>query len=326
MIQVFRKNWFVNTLLLLPYALLTRIWAFFDMPAWPYDTEKLSPAYRYLEQFFPENYTLNVLVATVLVFIAAAQINNIVIKNRIARDINLYPGMAFIFLSALHKDMFWLSPQLISIIFILVAIANVFRIYQKPNAGIYLFNSGFFMGLSSVFFFPYSILIIFCFIAVMILRKFELRDFIQMITGFLLVYFFVLFVHFWNDVPVDFYELYIKQFSWALGFKSFALNEWIIFGINAFLIIVSITNYRKFTIKKSIQSQKKVNLIYWFMIIAIISLVFIPTIFIFSGFMVIYISFAVYLGMLMTRFKNEAAMELLHLFLLFFIVFSHFWF
>lgn len=326
MIQVFRKNWFVFTLLLFPYALVTRIWAFFDIPDWPYDTTSLSLVYQYFEQFFPKTYYWNVLLATVLVFINAVQINNIVIKNRISRDINLYSGMAFILLSSFHKDMFWLSPQLISLSFLLAAMSNVFRIYQRPKSAIYIFNTGFFTGLATLFYFPYSLFIFFAVIAIIILRKFVIREIIQLLVGFILVFFFLAFILFWNDQSFNFYEIFLKQFKWSFSFSFYQLNEWIILALSVLMIFVSISNYRKFTIKKSIQSQKKVNLFYWFMLFGFITLPFVPTIFIFPSLLIIYISFAVFIGMFMTRTKNEAALELLHLFLLFFIIFSHFWF
>jgi hypothetical protein len=316
----------VFTLLLFPYALLTRVWAFFDMPSWPYQTDDLSLVYRYLEQFFPENYLFNVILATFLVFIAAVQINNIVIKNRITREINLFPGMAFILLSALHKDMFWLSPQLIALVFILAALSNIFRIYQKPKSAVYIFNAGFFSGLATLIFFPYSLILVFSAVAILVLRKFDFREFIQLLSGFLLVFFFMAFIRFWNDLSLNFIDIFLRQFQWSLGYRPYRLNEWIIFLLVFLLVITAIMNYRKFTIKKSIQSQKKVNLFYWFMVLAFITLPFVTTRFVFPGLLVLFIPFAVFLGMLMTRSKNEAALEMLHLFLLFFVIFSHFWF
>lgn len=327
MIQVFRKNWFVFTLLLFPYALVVRVWIFFGIPSeWPYETENLSLIYRYIEQFLPTSYLWNVILATVLIFINAAQINYIVIKNRIARDINLFPGMVFILLSALHKDMFWLSPQLISISFLLGALNNLFRIYQKPQSAGFLFSAGFFTGLATLFYFPFSLFLFFAIISILILRKFVLRELIQLLTGFFLVFFFMAFVRFWNDLNFNFVEIFLSQFKWSFSFSHYSLNEWIILAFTVLMLFIVSANYRKFTIKKSIQSQKKVNLIYWLMIIGFVTLPFIPTVFIFPSLLVIYVSYAVFIGMMMTRSKNQAAMELLHLFILFFIIFSHFWF
>jgi len=325
-VQIFRKNWFVFTLLLFPYTILTRVWIFFGTSDWPVATDKFSSAYQYVENFLPEQYMWNVILASFLVFINAAQINQIVIRNRISREINLYPGMVYILLSALHKDMFWLSPHLIAITFLLLSIANIFRIYQKPRASIYLFNSGFFIALSSLFYLPYSIFVLFCFISLLLLRKFQLRDFIQLLSGFFLLFLIIIFLRFWNNLDYSIFIDFKRQMNFSLGLQKYYLNEILIFGLIVLIIILSILKYRKFTIKKSIQSQKKVNLLYWLMIVGAITLLFSIKTSIFPSLMILFIPFSVFIGMLMSRYKNEAALEIFHLFILFLIIFSHFWF
>ena len=270
---------------------------FFGISNWPYNTENQTDAYRFIEQFLPETYYLNVLVATFLVFINAAQINNIVIRNRIAKDINLFPGMVFIILSSLHKDMFWVSPQLISITFLLGGVGNIMRIYQKPNSSGYIFNTGFFVGLATIFYPPNFLFLIFGIISILVLRKFDLREIIQLFVGFILVFFFVAFIRYWNDLDFNVFANYLSKTDLSFSPLVLRLNEWIIILIGVLLLLTSMTNYRKFTIKKSIQSQKKVNLIYWFMVIAIITLPFLSTTFLFPSLLVLNISFSVFISL-----------------------------
>ena len=326
MIQIFRRNWFVFTLLLFPYSLLTRAWIFFGDPVWSLSTADQSQAYSYLEKFFPANPLGNVILACVVVFFNAALINHIVIKNRIAREINLFPGMVYVVLTALHKDMFWLSPYLIGQFFLLVGVANIFRVYQKPFAGSYIFNAGLFTGLGAVIYIPYTVFILFCIIAILILRKFSIRDLLQLLLGFLIVFFFKAFLLYWHDAYPNPFTEYSSAFLWKLGFINYKINEWIIFVVMAGISLIGITNYRKFTIKKSIQSQKKVDLNYWFLIFGILTLPFTTTSTLFPALIILFFPLSVFIAMLMTRSKNEAAMEILHVFILFFILFSHFWF
>ena len=326
MIQVFRKNWFVFTLLLLPYAVITRSWIFFGETATNRPDMPYSQTFEALNNVFPESNLWNVLLACVIVFLNAALINHIVIRNRIAREINLFPGMVYILLTALHKDMFWLSPMLVGQFFLLIGVANAFRIYQKPIAGIYLFNTGFFTAIAGLIFVPYTLFLIFGVLAILSLRKLGWRDIMQLITGYVLVFFFLAVIRFWQEVnPNPFLDL-ITLIEWKLGFTPYQVNEWIIFLIIAILTITGVINYRKFTIKKSIQSQKKINLIYWFLFLGFLTLPFHSTDAIFAGLIPVFFPFAVFIGMIMTRTRNEAAMEILHVFILFFVLFSHFWY
>ena len=326
MVQLFRKNWFVFTLLLFPYTILTRIWIFFDKPQWPIDIESHTMVYKSLEQHLPDQYIPNVILASFLVFINAVHINHIVIKNRIAREINLFPGMVFILLSSMHKDLFWISPQLISITFLLIAISNIFRIYQKPKASIYFFNTGLLIGLASLFYIPYTMFLLFIFITVFNLRKLQIRDFIQILTGLLLVVGFVSFFRFWGDKDFTPFLDFKDQLIVSFKIGRLQLNEIIIIIMILIMILLSILNYRKFTIKKSIQSQKKVNLIYWFMVFSLVSLIYGMNVFLFPNLLILFIPLSIFIAMLMNRYKNEASIELIHIFLLFFIIFSHFWF
>jgi len=326
MIQVFRKNWFVFTLLLLPYAILTRIWMFFGTPEWPVDTQSQGMAFRYFEQFFPAEFLWNAILATVLVFINAVQINYMVIKNRISREINLFSGMAFILLTALHKDMFWLSPQLISVSFLLASIQNIFRIYHKPRASRYFFNAGFFLGLSVVFYPPYIFFLAMLIVSILVLRKMNVRDFIQLLSGLLLVFLFSSFFRFWHGQDFMIFGELKGRFEIRVVMSGLKVNEWIILLFILTMGTVAAINYRKFTIKKSIQSQKKVNMMYWNLVISVVCILFSMNEFFFTSLIIIMVSLSVFSGMLMSRSKNEVAMELIHFFMLFFVIFSHFWF
>lgn len=326
MIQLFRKNWFVFTLLLFPYAILTRLWIFFGDPVWPINIDDQSLVYQYIHQFFPGTYVWNVILGCFILFIDAVILNRIVIQNRISREINLFPGMLLILFSALHKEMFWTSPQLIAITFLLLAISNIFRVYQKPNASIFIFNAGFFSAIATLIYIPYIFFVIFVFVSILVLRKMDVRDFIQVISGFILPFFFVHFIRYWNTGTVKLFKDFNEQMIINFKISGMMINDWIIIAFIILLLVLSFNNYRKFTIKKSIQSQKKVNLFYWFLIIAFISLLFSLDSFFMPGLQILFISFAVFIAMLMSRTRNEAAMEIIHLFFLFFVIFSHFWF
>lgn len=326
MIQIFRKNWFVFSLLLLPYTVLTRIWIFFEKPAEIIQPDHPTPVYTFLNQFLPSLYLYNVLVASFIIFICAVLLNNIVIKNRITREMNLIPGMIFVFMSSLHKDAFTLSPLLISSLILLFAFANIYRIYHRPFAGIYIFNAGFLTALAGLIYIPHILFAGVMIAALFILRKLNIRDFIQLFTGMILSVAFWGFISFWYGVPFYYLENLPESFYLTDHFKSYKLNEIFILAILVILTILSLVKYKSFVLKKSIQSQKKVDLLYYILGIAYLNVLIIPENFLFHGLLLIYIPLSVFLAMLMNRVRNEPALELAHLFLLFFVIFSHFLF
>ena len=326
MIQIFRKNWFVFSLLLLPYTVLTRIWIFFETPTVPDFSQNMTPVYSYINQFLPSSYLYNELIACFLVFICAVLLNNIVIKNRIAREINLIPGMLLIFMSAFHKDTFFVSPLLVSSVILLIGFANIYRIYHRPFAGIYIFNAGFLIGLASLIYIPHILFAGVLFAALFILRKVDIRDFVQLVSGMMIVFAFWGFISFWFELPLYYLENIPKNFYLINHFKLFKLNEIIILLILGISTLLSIFKYKSFVLKKSIQSQKKVELLYYIIAIGFINIFISPDAFLFQSLFLIYIPVSAFLAMLMNRVRNEPALELAHLFLLFFVIFSHFLF
>lgn len=326
MIQIFRKNWFVFSLLLLPYAVLTRLWIFFEQPVDKPVTQKLTPIYQYISQFLPSSHLYNVIIACFLVFLCAVLLNNIVIKNRITREMNLIPGMLLILLSSFHKETFGISPMLVSSVILLFGFASIYRIYHRPFAGIYIFNAGALIGLASLIYMPHILFAGVLFAALFILRKVHIRDFVQLLTGFAITIGFWGFISFWYELPFFYVENFPENFYLVNHFRVFKLNEIIILIILLVSTLFSIIRYKSFVIKKSIQSQKKVELLYYMLGIGFINLIISPGPFLFHSLFLIYIPLSVFLAMLMNRVRNEPALELAHLFLLFFVVFSHFLF
>lgn len=326
MIQIFRKNWFVFSLLLLPYTVLTRIWIFFEKPESSTVDINTTPIYQYISQFLPTDYLFNALTASFLVFICAVLLNNIVIKNRIAREMNLIPGMLLIFMSSFHKDTFLVSPILVSSVILLFGFASIYRTYHRPFAGIYIFNAGFLVGIASMIYVPHILFIGVLLGALIILRKVDFRDFVQMFTGLTMAFAFWGFASFWFDLPFYYFEKLPEHFYITNHLKSYKLNEIIILIILGISLLLSVFKYKSFVLKKSIQSQKKVELLYYIIAIGFISTLICPDEFLFHSLFLIYIPLSAFLAMLMNKVRNEPALELAHLFLLFFVIFSHFLF
>ncbi len=239
---------------------------------------------------------------------------------------NLIPGMLLILLSSFHKETFNISPMLVSSLLLLFGFANVYRIYHRPFAGIYIFNAGFLIGLASLIYVPHILFAGVLVAALFILRKVHIRDFVQLLTGLVIVIGFWGFICFWYELPFYYLETLPENFYLANHFKVFKLNEIIILIILVISTLLSIIRYKSFVIKKSIQSQKKVELLYYMLGIGFVNLILSPHSFLFHALFLIYIPLSVFLAMLMNRVRNEPALELAHLFLLFFVVFSHFLF
>lgn len=270
MLEIFRKNLFINNILLLPYIFILRLNTLLNPVGYkPHQAESILMDLLY--EFLPNALIQNI-IANILIFIQVLLINQIFIKNRISKEITLFAGLLYILFVSLISDNNLLSPILIANTFIIVALANLLNTYKLPNATVYIFNTGFFIGVASAIYTPYFAFILFGIIALLLLRSFKILEKLQFFIGISLPYFFLFTYKYWNDIK--FADLdFVKE----IFFRFPVLNSDILFifyvsVIFLFLCVAfAVFNYPSFTSKKSIQSQKKIEIVYWFMLFTLVS-------------------------------------------------------
>lgn len=322
MLEIFRKNLFINSVLLLPYIFLVRLVSVIYPVAYttPENTNTL-------QTIIYSNFSgalLQNIIANFLIFIQALLVNHIFIKHRLSREITLLPGLIYVILVSIIADSVLLSPVLIANTFILVAVINLLRTYKLPNPSAFIFNSGFFLSVASLFYTPYIFMVLFGMIILLILRSFKLLEKIQYFIGFVLPYFFLYTYKYWADIR--FVELsFIKDifFRWPQFRQDSLIVFYLSVGVILLALLLSIFNYNNLTGKKSVQIQKKIDIFYWILLNSIVSFLIFST----DGvFHLITLAFplAILTGILISDSKARIAQELFHFLVLTLIFLTHF--
>lgn len=258
-----------------------------------------------------------------MVFFEAVLINRLVIKNRFSRDITLLPGMFFIILVSLSPSMHTLSPFVFGLIFIIFSFMNLFKTYKKFQSERFLFNTGFYFGISIMFCNSFILLLIPIILGMISIRAFKIKELYQLLFGIIFIVYIYTFWMFWIDKPIKFPEM---NFYYLKGIFQNGIFNKIIIGSYIFLFLNTIVTYRKFIIKKSIQSQKKINIIFWFLLIAIIILVFIQTDNFYNYLHVIAFPLSIFTSMIFLRIRNNLIAEIVSVVIIFAILIYHFQF
>jgi Family of unknown function (DUF6427) len=264
------------------------------------------------------------IIANLLIFIQVLLINQIFIKNRISKEITLFAGLLYILFISIISENNLLSPILIANTFIILAVANLLNTYKLPNATVHIFNTGFFIGVASAIYTPYFTFILFGIIALLLLRSFRILEKLQFFIGLSLPYFFLFTYKYWFNIK--FADLdFVKEIFFRL--PTLSGDNLLVFYISvAFLFLCigfAILNYPSFTSKKSIQSQKKIDIIYWFMFFTLISFFIFKT----SGSLHL-ISLVLPLSLLMGIYLSDSKRiifnELVHIFIVALIFITQF--
>lgn len=309
MIALFRNNLFVNSLLLLPYTILLRSHTLWQPEAYvPLESDTYI-----VKQFFGMfSHPLGQSIfAIVLIFLQAAAINRLNNKNRLSRQLTLLAGLGYIIMTSFLPEYLVLSPALLANTFIIWALTALFDIYKNPYTAIQLFNAGLAIGLALLFVPGLSVMILFGIISIITLKAFNLRDALQNIVGFGVVLYLIYSVLFLIDADITKdWELYLFSFQFELfgSIKSYLR----VFLLVAVLIATTIIGYNGSMIKKTIEVQKKIDLLYWFLFLSFFTVLLSKELS-FQLLVTMFVPASILVNTTFVRIKSHAAAEMLHL-------------
>ncbi len=322
MLELYRQNLFINSLLLLPYTILIRIHTLI----YPQSLSLSSQDGWFNHQLIQTLYTyprLQAVLCIILVFLQAVSINYIVNTHKLTVRPHLLGGVFYILLVSLHPGFLPLSPIILANVFILIALINLMRTYRVTRISGSIFNGGLFIAAAASLYFPYIIFIIPGYIGLLILRSFRMKERMQFIMGaivFVYLYFAVLFYFQLDDLY--FYD-YLSANLPTLDMEEPAYGIIISSLLVVIAIVAVVVNYYSLRKKKSIQSQKKIDILYWLMIFGPIAVLFWHDLE-YRSLLILAIPLSVMIGMVMYRIKNKAIAELIHVAVVVFLLVSHF--
>ena len=311
MIEIFKRNLFINSLLLLPYAALLRIKTFID-PTLQVPADGQSVLSNIIYSLLPYSI-LQSIISLLIVFFIANMINRLCIKNRLANTITLIPGLFFILFSSLLPSFLELSESLLSLFFVVAMVGVLMQTYKRPRASDLIFNTGLYTGLAALFLFASTSFMLSAFVGLIILRSFKLKERLQLLLGFLTPFLFFGVYLFYNNILS---QTISKEVFGAFSLPTFNL-EWgvesiILTSVLALGLLISILGYGFYTSKKSIQAQKKVDILYWVALASLIGLLLVNQVTLSYALFLIF-PLSIFISMSFLNIRNKLVLELLHL-------------
>lgn len=322
MLELFRRNFFANYIFLFVYIIIIRVGSFIT----PVE-QKVLASHPTLYQIIVDLVSIPIwqeILAAVLVFIQAVLVNRIVIHQRLARESTLLAGWAYAIIIGLMYQNAGLSSILVANTFVIIALFELMSVHKSPNVTVEIFNLGVFIGCAACSYIPYSLLLIYAFLGILILRSFKSLELIQMILGFIMPYFLIFTYKFYTDQP--FADLNFVQ-DVFFRIPQYGHNYLIItyVGIVAtlLLVLISLFSYGRVTSKKAVQIQKKIDVAYWLMLFCGLTMLIFQT-HLFEHLISLAIPMAIIVGITVSDGKERVMAELFHLVLLAITVIGHF--
>ncbi len=310
MIQIFKKNDIVNIIALLPYVIIVRLYSLIHPNSYV-PTESDTQITQWIFSEGGLGMLSQSIIAIILVYFQAILINMLANNNRIYHVQCGYASMFYVLFTSFAPGLQVLSPILIGAFFIILATFNVFQVYKMANATTNIFNAALLSAIATLIYSPFFFVAIAFFIQIGILRSFSIRERLQYLTGYGVIFWIVgSFCYYlgWLEWPL---LVGVDPLDSVLKLWSSPIESWVYVLVSLLLVIIALMGYYNNMKKKGIEVRKKIDFFYWFLLAALVSFLFMRDL---SFTHLHYLAFpmSIFFAMSFSQVKNTYRLELMH--------------
>jgi hypothetical protein len=151
------------------------------------------------------------LISTLLIVVQAYLFNSLLLRYKAYNESTYVPSLVYMLLANMFYDFFTLSPVVLCLSFLLLALRNLFRLIVGAGTDETIFFLGLFTGISALFFLPSIAFLIAFFFALIIFTGTKPRQYMLLLFGLLLPLASVTLYFAWQGVLDDFYWQYVQS-------------------------------------------------------------------------------------------------------------------
>jgi hypothetical protein len=275
-IQLFRTNRPVVFVLLLLYTVLLR-GAFLYHPAWVAPEKDMFPGENIFSWISGQHIPLLYLVIAdiVLVYAEAILLNLTLTAYNIFERNSYVPALMFITISSLFGEWMAADFQTIGQFFVLLSMLNLFSLSGKELSRENVFYTSLYLSIGSFFYFPVSVFLIIIF-AGLLIRSYALLDFLLLIAGFVLPYYFTgIVMYYTGELPQYLHSL--QKLIQVRPFEQLHVSA-AQFGLLLYVLLLIFFGYILFRQDREFKIIKQRRLVYLMLGYAIITVLTAPAI------------------------------------------------
>ncbi|MDB5060957.1 MAG: beta-carotene 15,15-monooxygenase [Mucilaginibacter sp.] len=150
----------------------------------------------------------NVFLAGILVLIQGALLNYLVNHFNLLGKPTFLPALMYVTLTALFKPFMVLSAPLICNFLLILMLFKLFSLYKSTDAKSTAYDLGIIVAIGSLIYLPYIYLFLTIWIALIIFKPFNWREWVSGILGYFTVFFFLAVFYYLNNRLGSFYNIW----------------------------------------------------------------------------------------------------------------------
>lgn len=150
----------------------------------------------------------NVLITLVLTLLQAFLLNKVINHFNFLGKPTFLTALMFMTLVSLFLPFLVLSPTLICNFITIWMMNKLFNMYKQADVKTLMFDLGMIVALGSLIYFPFIVMLLLLWIALIIFRPFIWREWVTPILGFSVIYFLLGVAYYWVDRLDEFLEIF----------------------------------------------------------------------------------------------------------------------
>lgn len=273
MINLFRNFNPFNALWLVIILFLSRVGYLFHVPdklefifVEPFARLLVPVAYEYAL-----SPVLNIFLAGVLVLIQALLLNYLINFHNLLGKPTFLPALMYVTLSGLFAPFLILSAPLICNFLLIWMLFKLFSLYKGEDAKSTVYDLGMIVALGSLIYFPFIYLFLSIWIALVLFKPFNWREWVAGILGYATVFFFLAVFYYLNDRIKSFYNIWLPlgtKFPDHISINSY--NYLLLIPVIMILVLCFFKLQQNF-FKSYVQTRKSFQLLFLIFLITAFS-------------------------------------------------------
>jgi hypothetical protein len=270
-INIFRRFTPLNALWLAIVLFILRIGYLYNAPAHIEFTfvenfaRTLIPV-SYEHIFSPE---LNIFLAAVIVFIQALLLNFLVNRYNLLGKSTFLPALMYVTVSSLFSPFLVLSPPLMCNFLVIWMLFKLFDLYKGESAMSTSYDLGMMVAIGTLIYFPFIFLFLTIWIALIIFRPFNWREWTASIIGYATIFFFLAVMYYLHNKFDKFYNIWLPlgtRFPSRININNY--YDYLVLIPVILILVLCFVKLRQNFFKSYVQVRKSFQLLFIIFIVA----------------------------------------------------------
>lgn len=222
--------------------------------------------YRGIAMLFGNSPMAYHVLSTALIFVQAAIFNYLLLSNKAYKENSYVPAFIYILLVHFFEDLIALTPVLMGLTFVLLAINNIFKRIDNQTRDYLFLYTGIYLGIASLFYLPYFVFFVISVLSLVLFSGAILRRIFLLIHGYFMVIILSGLYAYFYDVHLEWWDFYIRSW-WQLDqvdMISTASFLWCAV-LPALLLVISI--FKTYSLGRFVNYQVKFQQVMLFLLL-----------------------------------------------------------